>query len=112
MLFLRKYVVSTKLHVVERRYLCNTNLEINWSEIHSENKKFIVGVIYRPPKSNSQYWGQFSSCIEKVIDTQLPVFLLGDFNVNLLSDNSNKFKVLLEKQGFINLINGPTNFTT
>lgn len=43
------FYVSSKLHVVERRYLCNTNLELICSKIHSENKKFIVGVIYRPP---------------------------------------------------------------
>lgn len=40
------------------------------------------------------------------------MFLLGDFNVNVLSYNSNNFKDLLERQGFSNLINGPTNFTT
>lgn len=56
-------------------------------------------------------WEQFLSCIEKIIDTQLPMFLLGDFNVNVLSDNSNNFKDLLQRQGFSNLINGPTNFT-
>lgn len=43
------FYVSSKLHVVERRDLRHTNLGIIYSKIHSENKKFIVGVIYRPP---------------------------------------------------------------
>lgn len=40
------------------------------------------------------------------------VFTICEFNVNILSDDSNNFKDILERQGFINLINGPTNFIT
>lgn len=65
--------VSTKLNDVDRKDLCNTNWV--WSEIHSENKTFIVGIIYRPSRSNTQYFEVFLSCIEKAIDTQLQVFL-------------------------------------
>lgn len=65
--------VSTKLNDVDRKDLCNTNWEI-WSEIHSENKTSIVGVICRPSRSYSRYLEVFSSCIENIIDTQLQLF--------------------------------------
>lgn len=41
------FYVFSKLYVVECRYLCNINLELICFKIYLENKKFIVGVIYR-----------------------------------------------------------------
>lgn len=46
------------------------------------------------------------------LDLVTSVFTICEFNVNILSDDSNNFKDILERQGFINLINGPTNFIT
>lgn len=46
------------------------------------------------------------------LDLVSSVFTICEFNVNILSDDSNNFKDTLERQGFTNLINGPTNFIT
>ena len=71
-----------------------------------------MGVIYRPPNSKVENWDHFQLNIQQVLDTNLPIVLLGDFNVNMLSDQSKQFKLLLQRLNLTNIINDTTNFTT
>jgi hypothetical protein len=59
---------------------------------NSNNDKFLVGVIYRPPNSNLHIWELFCESVDKALDSDLPLFLVGDYNCDMLSNSSNYFK--------------------
>ena len=103
---------TDQLAFYERKDLSTEGLELVWSEIHNRNKKFLLGVLYRPPSSLVSHWYLLCSNIDKALEGKLPVFLVGDFNVNMLSNQSSRFKSVLQKQNLTNLVNCPTNFTT
>lgn len=63
--------ISDEFVFYERKDLQSNNLEILWSEIHLTIKKFLVGVLYRPPYSLVDYWNIFCSNVEKVLECNL-----------------------------------------
>lgn len=50
--------------------------------------------------------------LENAIDTGLPIFLMGDFNIDMLADGNHVFKHMLQKFFLTNVITQPTNYTT
>ena len=94
----------------------NENLaEDIWVEIKSDNdnKSYIVGEMYFHPHSSiTTFQLKLEQTIEKINSKKLKHFIMGDFNINLLSDNSKifKYKEFLESFGAISLINCPTRF--
>ena len=85
-------------------------LESTFIETVNPKKNIIVEVIYRHPSMdvtdfNSSY---LNKLLEKISKEQKSVFLLGDFNVNLLNYNehnqTNKFLDPLASNSFIPLI--------
>ncbi|XP_062581833.1 uncharacterized protein LOC134243596, partial [Saccostrea cucullata] len=104
--------ISTRLNFKVRNDLNFSDIEILWAEIQSQNQKFLVGVIYRPPNSGSDFWDKFTSTVERALDTEMKLFLLGDFNVNMLAPGNNTFKNLLLQLNLSNVVLEPTNFTT
>ena len=103
--------IANHLAFIERNDLSTPGLEILWSEIHTNHKKILVGVLYRPPNMLVDYWNLFCSNLEKVFQCDLPVILLGDFNVNVLCEQSTNFKFMIQRLGLMNLIHENTNFT-
>ena len=83
--------ISNNLHFTYRSDLESTYIEILWAEINAYGKKILVGVLYRPPQSKVEYWDHFQTNVHRAIDLYLPIFLLGDFNVNMLSQQNNSF---------------------
>ncbi|CAG2217060.1 unnamed protein product [Mytilus edulis] len=89
---------------------------------------FLVGVLYRPPNSNSNIWNLFSESVDKALDCNLwdlfsesvdkslgcnyPIFLCGDFNCDMMSNTSSSFKKLLNRLNLENVVWESTNFTT
>ena len=68
-----------------RRLDFETDCEILWCEIiiPSHGSKFLVGVFYRPPSSDAVYLYELQKSLS-LIDrsgTNLPLLLLGDFNL-------------------------------
>ena len=81
------------------------------------NKKCIVGVIYRHPKQKlSEFCKSFESTIEKLNSKKLMYYIGGDFNADLLKSNSDinikDFMNLTYSLGCIPLITHPTRITT
>lgn len=69
-----------------------------------------VGVIYRSPNSNfTEFINEFSNLVESLPKT--PTFIMGDFNVDLLKDNSNTqtFEELFITQGLFPVISIATH---
>lgn len=75
---------NTELGCV-RRLDFETDCEVLWCEmiIPSQGSKFLVGVFYRPPSSDAAYLSELQKSLS-LIDrsgTNLPLLLLGDFNL-------------------------------
>ena len=77
------------------------------------NKPYIVGGIYFHPHSFiTNFQLKLEHTIEKLNVDDLKYFMMGDFNINLLSDapSITPYRKSLELLGVINLINCPTRF--
>ena len=62
-------------------------LECIWLEVKPINSKsYLVGHIYRPPNSFVQWNKFFEDCIEKVLQEEKEIYLIGDINRDLLND--------------------------
>ena len=78
----------------------------------------ILGVIYRHPSKDITdfYCSCFNKLLENISKEQKSIFLLGDFNVNLLNYNehnqTNEFLDSLASNSFIPLILQPTRITS
>ncbi|CAG2208763.1 unnamed protein product [Mytilus edulis] len=105
--------VKNSLHFIIQNDISVSNLELLWVEVRNySNENFLVGVLYRPPNSNSNIWDLFNESVDKALDCNLPIFLCGDFNCDMMSNTSNSFKKLLNRLNLENVVWEPTNFTT
>ena len=93
-------------------------MEYTFIEIVNPKKSnIIVGVIYRHPSMdltdfNCNY---LSKLLENISKEQKSIFLLGDFNVNLLNyehNQTNEFLDSFSSNSFIPLILQPTRITS
>ena len=84
-------------------------LECIFIEIEMVGKNIIVGCIYRPPNSN------ICDLMKKLNSLNKHIYLLGDYNVDLLHFNTHQstsdFINLMFSSSFIPLINHPTRVT-
>ena len=86
----------------------------------NDSDKILIGSIYRPPShptlNNNEHFEQFIDILSNLIETcnsrNIPTFLLGDFNLDILKYGQNKFATeyidLLFSHGFIQTITKPT----
>lgn len=92
----------------------NNALESLFIEIIVPNhKNIIVGVVYRPPNSNSHdFLSQLTDITRNHIFLNKDCFIMGDFNINLLKHDSNntsqEFLELLLSASFLPLVSKPT----
>ena len=88
--------VHNGIHEVERQYLTIQGLEALWHEIKVNNRKIIVGGIYRPPDANNNYWLLLEQSIDQAFNTNFDNLLVtGDFNVNIQPSSSIKMSRLI-----------------
>lgn len=90
--------ISKHLKYVIKNDLYRSDIEIFWCEIRTSSDKFLVGVIYRPPQSCAEYWEKFSATMEQALDTEYKLFLVGDFNVNMLASGNNTLRHILNRK--------------
>ena len=97
----------------KRRNVIEINgLDAVWNEVTIKSKKVLVGGIYRPPNSNSDYFNLILENIDRAHNTNIPdIIITGDFNYNMLSNNNNKIKDLLQQFNLTQLIMDATHFT-
>ena len=95
-----------------RKDLEINGLEAVWIEIMIKSKKVLVGGIYRPPNSNSDYFNLILESTDRAHNTNIhDIIITGDFNYNMLSNNNNKIKDLLLQFNLTQLIKDATHFT-
>ena len=107
------YKCRNDLNIYKKIELESTFIEI----VNPRKSNIIVGVIYRHPSMdlNDFNCNYLSKLLENISKEQKSVFLLGDFNVNLLNYNehnqTNEFLDFLASNSFIPLIL-PTRITS
>ena len=72
----------------------------------------LIGTIYRPPRSNVEYYTSIEQSISKVLDSNVEVIVLGDFNYNMLCSKESKvIKKLCNQNSLYQMIESPTRVT-
>ena len=82
----------------------------------TNSKNIIVGVIYRDPnKSIHDFNNYMNTCLEELSPENKHIFIMGDYNINLLNYNSiqciNDFMNVIYNHSFRPLIDKPTRIT-
>ena len=90
-------------------------IEIEKTSINTD-KNCIVGVVYRPPNSNMQaFMESLIPMIKKITDEKKLLYIMGDYNINLLNSDSHKdtgdFINSMYSLSMFPLINKPTRIT-
>ncbi|MCG8046285.1 MAG: reverse transcriptase family protein [Candidatus Thiodiazotropha endolucinida] len=106
------YVKDT-LFYKRRQDLEPLNTECIWIEIHLNQNRILFGLFYRPPNSDAAYLSRIEDSISIALDTQIRnVIVTGDFNLNMLNDQSSrKINAICEQFALYQTITEPTHFT-
>ena len=89
-------------------------IECVFVEVNYMNYRYIVGVVYRPPNSNTV---DFNDSIQDILEkiAHRPCFIMGDFNLDLLKHElhrpTEKFLDIMYANSYIPMINRPTRVT-
>ena len=79
------------------------------------SRPFLVSTWYRPPNSPPDILNDFENLIGKIDGLNLELYLVGDFNINMLpgaaDGNSSKLRSVCDIYGVKQLIKEPTRVT-
>ena len=105
---------SLNYHI--RNDLMNDNLEILIIEISKpRSKPFLVGTWYRPPNSSRDLMNLFENTIERIDAENCELYLVGDINCNLLSQDYDTYTSdlvnIFEIYDLTQMITEPTRIT-
>ena len=97
----------------QRKDLETENFESMWLEVQPKNSKsFLVGHFYRNPHSSAVWSETFEDHLEKVINEDKEIFILGDFKKDLLNLQINKNWIdYMLSHGLIQHVDKPTRVT-
>ena len=81
-----------------------------WLEIFPTNSKsFLVGNIYRHPNETVSWNEEFENHLDKVLECEKEIYLLGDFNRDLMQNNiKQSWLKYMETFGLYQFVNVPT----
>ena len=105
--------VKEGLHYKRRDDLELRNIECIWIEVSNSHKRILVGLFYRPPRSDSAYLSSIEDSIGLAIDTGIKdIIITGDFNLNTARpDTLRKVDSICTQFNLHQLIEEPTHFT-
>ena len=91
----------------------NEAFQALWIEFHlSRQPNIICGVVYRQHNSPQQFLDYFDETLEKFSALNKPIFIMGDFNINLLAvetcNYAHKFLLSLQSYSLIPTVDKPT----
>ena len=111
-------MVNNNVNYKVRTDLCNANSnhESCFIEIERANAKHIlVGVIYRSHTAIDDFVSDMGPVLNKIVTENKITYLMGDFNIDLLKDDSNKpthnYIDLIYSHSLIPTIYKPTRIT-
>ena len=88
---------KNNIYTLRRHDLENNNIENIWTEVHSYNKKFLIGLFYRPPESPVEFWKHFEDTLESAADLNNDIIILGDFNTDILKYKNRHLERIMQK---------------
>ena len=92
---------------IEKLCQCSPTIESLFVEVTNLDQPMFVGVCYRPPNGSlPEFYHQIDALMKQL--PQQNVIIMGDFNIDLFSDNS-KFEQILYGNNFIPTISIPTH---
>ena len=108
-LFVKDYL---KVTVISDGNAKQDGIEVKWLSVqHRKLPSFIVGCIYRHPKTHVTSFEHISDCFKSIILRNKPVFIFGDFNDDLFKVD-NKMNKLIKNLKLHQLIDTPTRITS
>ena len=100
-----KFKLRSDLHIENTEHIF---IEI----LNTDAKNIIVGMIYRAPSDNIDiFLKNFDACLNVIAQENKEVYVMGDFNINLLKTDNNTtltFLSILSSYTFHPHINNPT----
>ncbi|MCG7876873.1 MAG: endonuclease/exonuclease/phosphatase family protein [Candidatus Thiodiazotropha endolucinida] len=89
------------------------NIECIWIELILKQKHILFGLFYRPPNTDMVHYSAIEDSIHLAVDTGIKdIIITGDFNYNMLSQQSSrKINAFCEQFSLCQMINEPTHFT-
>ena len=104
------YIKNSLLH--KRRL----DLEIFWAEsiwmeIKINNHQFLFGTFYSPKPQDRVFFDSLDRNIEKAMEFNQNIILIGDLNEDLLNENYHNLRDILLSNSLQNVINVPTRET-
>ena len=112
------YVKNEFQYVLRNDLSCITsNHEMIFVEITVSNKTIIAACIYRPPNSDiTVFTSSLKGILEVLEDEKKEIYLMGDFNIDLLHSSShkrtNEFLDMLYSFNLYPMINKPTRISS
>ena len=106
------YIHNDIHQFTKRRTDIESNLIENiWIELRIPTEQpVLVGFIYRHPSSNISWYDHFDEMMDKVNESNQNIILLGDFNINYLTNNNKRWNSITEILGLKQYISEPTRF--
>ena len=88
-------------------------IENIWIKITIKHKRILLGLIYRPPSSDSIYYSRIEDSIHFAVDTGInDIIITDDFNFNMLNiQPSRKISSLCEEFSLTQMITESTHYT-
>ena len=105
-----------KFHELTEFSQCDDILESIFIELDMFGENVVIGCIYRPPNSNmAKFSENIASMLKKINKHNKHVYLMGDFNIDLLKVDehqpTSEFINMMFSSSFIPLITHPTRVT-
>ena len=106
------YVHSSLANNVKRREdLESTKVESLWLELKTpKSSSILIGYVYRNPTSRDDWYEEFIAMMDKASRNRCDIFLLGDFNLNLLKSkvSDSEWNSMTSQFGLTQVISSPT----
>ena len=83
-----------------------------WLEVKYKTTCFLLCVIYRPPNARVALWNDINLIIERALDVNPNLIIMGDLNENVLVSNNVNLRNILLLNTLENVINEPTRITS
>ena len=105
--------VSDDVKGMRRHDLENDEIEAVWIQVKMRRRHVLIGNVYRPPGTRDTWMESLVVMLEKVVQEQMTVVMMGDFNCNMLNPDSHtsKLGMVMSEYGMEQMIHGPTRVT-
>ena len=105
---------AENLKVNRRKDIEHEDLEMVWLEVrHKSSRRALIGVVYRPPNSDTSFMDRFEETILLARSEQKEIDIVGDLNCNMLKSDASTTQLIdiLEENGLSQLVTLPTRIT-